>query len=132
MDKALKIWCSTLLELHKRAFKAQLRGQFEVCGVVLLDSQNFMNLEYLTNRTNSPGTHSMEVCDINKIALKGNEILGSFHSHPISEARPGDKDIQMGFYKKTEFIYDVCGREGRLWHLDGGHLIELDFEIYKE
>ena len=32
----LKITCKSMLELHKRAFKARLKGHQEVCGVILL------------------------------------------------------------------------------------------------
>ena len=133
----LKITSKSMLELHKHAFKAQLKGHQEVCGVILRNSNGFLNFEYLVNRSTKPGAFQFNVTDIEPVSerasLLGQEVIGSFHSHPLSEPVPGDGDIKNAFYKNIEFIYDVCGREGRLWQLkDNNLVVELDFKVISD
>ena len=45
------------------------------------------------------------------------KVLGTFHSHPIGEAIPGPRDIQTARSGSLMLIYDVCGRQARLWKI---------------
>ena len=106
--------------LHRRAYRAQQDEHREVCGVVLLDQQRQIRLRFVPNRLKTPYRHEMRRTDVASIAkrLDGRErILGTFHSHPLGEAKPSAADLRSGFFNGRELIYDVCAREVRLWRL---------------
>jgi len=53
------------------------------------------------------------------IEAEGMMLMGSFHSHPIGYAKPGKGDLQYAIRSNVKFllIYDVCGRDAKLWRL---------------
>jgi proteasome lid subunit RPN8/RPN11 len=105
--------------LHLRAIRAQQRGHLEVCGVVVVYASGRIKLRFLRNYSTMP--YTFEMCRSETRAVRraternGQRMLGSFHSHPVGEAKPGPGDISKGFYRGVELIYDVCGRCARLW-----------------
>jgi proteasome lid subunit RPN8/RPN11 len=107
--------------LHRRAYFAQQQGHREVCGVVFVDSRGRLAVRFLANRRNLPYTHRILEKDATSAASvakrKGQRLLGTFHSHPLGEARPGKADLESGFLNGFELIYDVCDRTARLWQV---------------
>ncbi len=107
--------------LHDRAYRALRRGHFEVCGLVIVDGRGRISLQFLRNESGDPGRYEISlrtIADVRNAAQQENRrILGSFHSHPVSEAAPGSGDLKRGFFKGVELIYDVCGRSVRMWRL---------------
>lgn len=83
--------------LRDRAKQAQKRGQSEVCGALLADSNRNLELVFLPNSSSKAGSFlisSEDICSAKATAKETNRRLsGFFHSHPISEAIPGKKDI---------------------------------------
>jgi proteasome lid subunit RPN8/RPN11 len=122
--KTLQQYILPYLEWHKlqkRAYQAQKRDQSEICGVLICGEDNRIELMYINNTSKESGHYEYNVNLVvnieNEIAKKGKYVLGTFHSHPISEAIPSKGDMMNGFYNNIEMIYDVCGREARLWKL---------------
>ena len=107
--------------LCDRAYRAQQRDQSEVCGLLIADSKRRIALHFVKNDSGVPGKYKIakdEIQAVRKNAiLHKKRVLGSFHSHPISEAIPGRGDVTGGFYAGVEMIYDVCGREVKLWRI---------------
>lgn len=107
--------------LHLRAIRAQQRGHLEVRGVVEVNARRRIKLRFLLNYSTMPYRFEMRRSEIQAvqraIERNGQRVLGSFHSHPVSKAKPGSGDIGKGFYRGVELIYDVCGRYVRLWRL---------------
>jgi proteasome lid subunit RPN8/RPN11 len=72
-----------------------------------------------------PGRFGISTSDLRNIqkALKstGKKIVGTFHSHPISEAVPSPSDSHRAKLNSLMLIYDVCGREIRLWKIKMKH-----------
>ncbi|MEM7254967.1 MAG: Mov34/MPN/PAD-1 family protein [Pseudomonadota bacterium] len=116
-----------LVRLHKRSFKAQQFGHFEVCGLLLMDRTRQLSFLFMENQGSEPYTYSLEISAIEVVSEQvrrdGKAVIGSFHSHPISEAEPGSRDLECGFYLGRELIYDVCGREPVLWRFENRTLI---------
>ncbi len=57
------------------------------------------------------------IADLRKALKKTRKIIGVFHSHVVSEAHPGASDIQKARVSHLQMIYDVCGREAKLWRI---------------
>ncbi len=107
------------LRLHRRAYKAQQQDHSEVCGVSIIDQRGYISFEFLKNYSAQPGRYALRLSDVRSIKRSisqyGKRLLGTFHSHPLSEAIPSLRDRKNGFYRGIELIYDVCGRELKLW-----------------
>ncbi len=60
---------------------------------------------------------SSAIADLSKALKQTEKIIGVFHSHVVSEAHPGASDIQKAHVSHLQLIYDVCGREAKLWRI---------------
>ncbi len=123
-----RISASELRRLRTLAEKRQKSGQREVGGLILSDDGFQLKLAFLANqarrscqfRTSESAYKSAR----DRAQRQGESILGTFHSHPISEAIPGDGDIKNAHEEiknagsgSLMLIYDVCGREAKLWEI---------------
>ena len=71
-----------------------------------------------------------EVKELEKITKKlGIQIVGTFHSHPVSEAVPGPNDVKYAENDSLMLIFDCVGNEGRLWHVKDGRYREKKMEL---
>ncbi len=107
------------VRLQRRALAAQRKDQSEVCGIAVVNDRDFVTLKFLANNSPTPGRFEITYNQI-RVAREhaiseGLHPLASFHSHPITEAIPGEGDLTNAFYKGRELIYDVCGCQLRLW-----------------
>lgn len=118
--------------LQDRAYRAQQKGHYEVCGVAVLKGSR-LRLVFIKNEANEPYTFTIgnEALKKFRAGLKKNErIFSTFHSHPISEAVPSKGDIKRGFYYRRELIYDVVLRRARLWRkVNKKKVKELKFKV---
>jgi proteasome lid subunit RPN8/RPN11 len=105
--------------LQRRAYQAQQKDQSEVCGIMLCTQTCVLTLQFLPNLSPEPGKFLVAKKDLRTALLEAKlasfRVLGSFHSHPITEAIPGPNDITHAFLNSHELIYDVCGADLRLW-----------------
>lgn len=105
--------------LCERAYRAQQRDSSEVCGVLLASAERVLHLHFLANRSERPASWSLYRSDIAAVrkVLQGTrfKVVGTFHSHPVSEAIPGTRDYAAMSVRSLQLIYDVCGCEVRLW-----------------
>lgn len=104
--------------LHDRAYRAQQKGHIEVCGIVLCSAKRHFQLIFLKNRSTKPYSYEVDLMEIRKLEQcipSRMKIVATFHSHPIGYAKPSKGDLRKGFYRNCELIYDVCGRDAKLW-----------------
>ncbi len=105
--------------LHRLSYRAQQEDHLEVCGVLIVDGNRRIELRFLRNLSRKSYHYKVNLNHIRPIRElikpRGMKILGTFHSHPVSYAIPGQGDLDGGFYNRIELIYDVCGREAKLW-----------------
>lgn len=105
--------------LQLKAYHAQQQNHLEVCGVLVTGLEKRIKLWFLHNCSKQPYHYALNMTDFrtiqNLIANQNQHLLGSFHSHPISEAVPGPGDLEKAFFKGVELIYDVCGEQAKLW-----------------
>jgi proteasome lid subunit RPN8/RPN11 len=119
--KAYIIAPSDFAKLRRLALRAQKFGQQEVGGIVAANDTAQLELWFLTNQSTRAGSFRITRTDYlaarRTVRLRGKYALGTFHSHPISEAIPGKTDIDLAALNSLCLIYDVCGREARLWQI---------------
>jgi proteasome lid subunit RPN8/RPN11 len=92
----------------------------EICGL-LLDTGCFLSLVETSNASKRGGSFLLRGKEIRRVSAAAQtlrqEVVGTFHSHPISEARPGPRDISSADDGSLMFIFDCIGRNGRLWRI---------------
>ena len=112
---------SDLRRLRELALKAQGSGQQEVCGMLSRTRRGQLELWFLPNRSSNAGSFRIERTDYlrarREIREQGKHPIGTFHSHPISEAIPAKSDLIGAALNSLCLIYDVCGRTARLWKI---------------
>jgi proteasome lid subunit RPN8/RPN11 len=119
--RAYVIASSDFVKLHRLALRAQESGQQEVCGIVAGNDSVQLELWFLANRSPHAGSFQIGRTDYLKarktIRQLGKYVLGTFHSHPISEAIPAKADMAGAALNSLCLIYDVCARQARLWRI---------------
>jgi proteasome lid subunit RPN8/RPN11 len=117
---SLKISKRDLRRLRERALRAQRKNQSEVCGVLVKRGQR-LELMFLPNLSQRRGSFEMSRADISahraRARSRGGRVVGAFHSHPVSEAVPSLSDIADSPVNSLMLIYDVCGRDVKLWRV---------------
>jgi proteasome lid subunit RPN8/RPN11 len=92
----------------------------EICGVIV-DSDYLLRLVHIRNASRRRGHSEIKLSDYQKVVKAarrlGYEVIGSFHSHPISDAKPGYSDCRAGAAGRLLLIIDCIGREARLWRI---------------
>ena len=92
-----------------------------MCGFLIEEGEGNIRLRFCANRSRREGSFYISMRDwhcVTALALrKGKRVPGSFHSHPLWEAQPGPRDIATLHPGSLMLIYDVIGREARLWRI---------------
>ena len=107
--------------LRERALRAQRKDQSEVCGALVQNAYGDLGLGFLRNIAAKSGSFEMERSEISRLRrdakLSAGRIAGYFHSHPIGDAVPGQRDIVEAPAGSLMLVHDVCGCEARLWRV---------------
>ena len=124
-QKMYFIRTSDLRRLRALALKAQIRGQQEVCGMLSRTRLRQLELWFLPNLSSDAGSFRIGWTEYlrarREIRDLGKHPIGTFHSHPISEAIPAKSDLAGAALNSLCLIYDVCGRTARLWKIVKRH-----------
>ncbi len=110
--------------------KAKGRGR-EICGVIVSNG-HFLHLVRTRNRAKGPGSFQLPAGEVRKIqrtARKLNlRVLGTFHSHPVSEAEPGVSDIAGADDGALMLILSCWDKEAKLWKIRKRKAAEVPLE----
>lgn len=107
--------------LHDRAHRAQKRGHLEVVGLLATTNRRpgVLTLVFLRNLARVPGSWKVGRDQITTVRRRlrrgGLRVRGLFHSHPLTEATLGLRDRRNTPTGWVHLVYDVCGREPRLY-----------------
>lgn len=105
--------------LKREARRAQRAGNREVCGAILQRDDQSLALCFADNE--STHAHSYELSPQSVRRMKeiaratGSTIIGSFHSHPTGDARPGPEDLEAASLHSLMLIHSVRTGETKLW-----------------
>jgi proteasome lid subunit RPN8/RPN11 len=107
--------------LHDRASRAQQKDHLEVCGAVVANGDGHLRLIFLENKAEASYRFVVRRRDLAEVRRglrgSGERLIGTFHSHPIGLAKPSPRDRKLCGLRTYLLIYDVCGREAKLWRL---------------
>jgi proteasome lid subunit RPN8/RPN11 len=120
--------------LRRLAAAAQRNGHREICGIVACGPDRVLSVMLVPNESSLPGHWEIPVSVVRELRrlLHRSQlnVVGTFHSHPISPSVPGSSDLRRATLGSLLLIYDVCGREMKLWRVDrkgrGSRAAEVD------
>ena len=119
---------SSFLREARRAHRA-VPGT-EICGLIV-DSGFHLALVQARNASRRSGSFVFSRPDVRRIVaaaeILGQEVVGTFHSHPAAPAIPGASDIVNAVDDSLMLIFDCIARCGRLWRIRSGRARELSF-----
>ena len=104
----------------------------EICGL-LVNTGHHLTFVQTRNILRRPGGFALSPVDVRRIvaaaAILGQEVVGTFHSHPAAPATPGKSDIEHAVDDSLMFLFDCIGKEGRLWKIKKGRArpLRVDF-----
>lgn len=130
---AYRVLAKQLTSVIKASVQAAVGGGKEVCGL-LIDNGYFLELIPLRNRRKAGGFafYPREVRKIEASVLAVNHrIIGTFHSHPMSVAKPGDGDIAGAPDDSLLLIVDAIKRSCALWRVRDGAAQRLRFKVLR-
>jgi proteasome lid subunit RPN8/RPN11 len=123
--------CYKRLLQKARNSSRQVAGS-EICGLII-DTGSQLRLVETRNASRRLGSFTLSTPDVRRIAsavkVLGEEIVGTFHSHPVSEAKPGASDIAHALDDSLMFIFDCVGNTGRLWKIKSGKARPLRYTL---
>jgi proteasome lid subunit RPN8/RPN11 len=130
--KIYKILRNHLRRAIDDAVLAANDGGREVCGL-LVDNGYLLEVVKTGNKIKRGGGYEYyysEVRSIVKAAGRlGHETVGTFHSHPLSIAKPGESDIANAVEDSLMLIIDVVSKKTRLWHIVRGAAKEVKYTL---
>jgi proteasome lid subunit RPN8/RPN11 len=114
----------------KRQYRALLKEArrnakdgVEVCGL-MVDTRFHISLVPTRNVSRRTGSFVVSVLDVRRIVhaseILGQQVVGTFHSHPIGFAKPGPSDIANTVDGSLMLILDCIVNEGVLWRIKSG------------
>jgi proteasome lid subunit RPN8/RPN11 len=111
------------VRFSREARAARQNGNREVCGAILRRSDDDGTLELVFADNESRHAHSYELSPRSVKRIRGiaharkARIIGAFHSHPTSDATPGNNDLTHAGVHSLLLIHSVPTGQTRLWQV---------------
>ena len=124
---------SQLLQKARRSTR-EIAGT-EICGLIV-DMGYHLSFVSMRNVASHVGSFVLSCSDVRRVVaaakILGQEIVGTFHSHPVAPAKPGKSDIQNAVDDSLMLIFDCIGKEGRLWRIKKRKANPLTFRFLQD
>jgi proteasome lid subunit RPN8/RPN11 len=118
-------------KLMKRAISAARKGSREVTGLIV-DNRCRLDLIECNNKSRRAASSAFYFSEVRRIVKAAKtlnyEVVGTFHSHPVWLAEPGDSDIIHAENDSLMLIVACSTRETKLWHIKNGKASEIKFK----
>jgi proteasome lid subunit RPN8/RPN11 len=115
-----------------KAVMLSRKGGRETCGL-LVDNGYFLECLEVKNAAKRGGSFAFHIKEIrlieNAVSTLEHSIVGTFHSHPLSLAQPGDTDLSGIVEPELMLIIDCLDKEARLWRIAREKAREVQFEL---
>ncbi|MCE5311573.1 MAG: M67 family metallopeptidase [Nitrospiraceae bacterium] len=91
----------------------------EGCGILAGNDSRISKIYKMTNTDSSPVSYMMDPSEqfrvMKDIRKNGLQLAAIFHSHPVSEPRPSQKDRELAFYDDAAYV--IVGLSSGLPHV---------------
>jgi len=118
--KSYNIYRRKLQTILKRAIKVAKKDGHEICGLIAANGRKLELIE-CRNKVKRGGSFAFYYGEVRKLVketeLLDQSIVGTFHSHPVSLAIPGESDIRNAEDDSLMLIIDCTNRNAKLWHI---------------
>ena len=130
---ALKITQRVLAGLIEHA---RDEAPFECCGLLAGDGDLIDEYVRTRNRRASEVAYEIDprehISVMKSLRTRGRSVLGAYHSHPRTAARPSPRDVAEAHYE-MDFVYVIVSLERdppdvRAYRLERDAMIEAPFE----
>ena len=106
----------------------------EICGL-LIDNGFCFDMLVVPNKSKSIGSFAFDETAVKRIKravqLTGNEIIGTFHSHPWSPAKPSKSDIENTLDDSLMMIISVSDQSAKLWYIKNGMASSIQYRTLR-
>ena len=99
-----------LKQSHVEEMFAHAKAEYpnEACGILAGRDKKAERVYKMTNQDKSPESYFMDSKEqfrvMKEIRKNGWELLGIYHSHIASPARPSQRDMDMAFYSDAVYL----------------------------
>lgn len=80
----------------------------EACGILAGTGGEILAFYPATNTEHSPTRYTIDPQELlrifREVESKGWEVMGIFHSHPVTEAYPSPTDVRLAFYPEALYF----------------------------
>lgn len=115
-----------------RSARKAAQNHKEICGLLIYNG-HFIELLETRNASMKNRKFRFNENQIRTITeavrLLRHEIVGMFHSHPVSKAVPGPGDIKGVLDNSLMLIIDCIGNEALMWKIRNGKARKMGMEI---
>jgi proteasome lid subunit RPN8/RPN11 len=116
--------------LREAVCVSQQRPGTEICGL-LIDTGSRLRFVQTHNACRRPGSFAFSAPEVRRViaavSSSGQEVVGTFHSHPVGLPSPGPFDIENAVDDSLMFLFDCIDRGGRLWRIRKGRAHPLRY-----
>jgi proteasome lid subunit RPN8/RPN11 len=113
---------------------ARQKAGREICGLIVHTGYHLVFVR-TRNIARRGGSFVLSPPDVRRILaatkILGQEVVGTFHSHPAALATPGDSDIKHAVDGSLMFIFDCIRKDGSLWKIRRGRVRSLKFAFFR-
>ena len=131
----IKILKNQIKKIIKDAEIASKKNGLEICGL-LIDNGYFIEIIPVNNKTKKGGGFEFyvnEIRFIQKASIKmDHEIIGTFHSHPLSISKPSESDINNALDDSYMLVIDVLDKKVQLWYIKDKNIKNIDFDLIQK
>jgi proteasome lid subunit RPN8/RPN11 len=119
-------------QIIERATITAEDGGREICGLLIYNGA-VIDIRETKNTLDCGGGFVFDPLEIRAIEddaeVKGHEVLGAFHSHPLAGPMPGQSDIEHALDDSIMLVIDCGDKEAKLWYILDQQKYELEFEL---
>jgi proteasome lid subunit RPN8/RPN11 len=120
--------------LQQACSSARKTAGSEICGLIV-DTGCHLSFVPTRNASRRAGSFALSRHDVRQIVsavkILGQEVVGTFHSHPVGIATPGNADVEYAVDDSLMFIFDCMDKKGFLWKIKNGKARSLHFDFFK-